>query len=382
MSPLNTLTFRHRLPALLVIGLLSIPWLPAKADTQPAPVGAQPAPSVWAAALDAIDADGLNVHSVLIQRGSDIVAERYREGSDRGLYSLWSSPKRFGPDDLHDMRSISKSVIGLLYGILLERGTVPSLETPVASLYAQHSELNQPPKNAIQIRHLLTMSAGLAWNEPSPVRRTRDDDQTSLVWTGDICATVFGHEVQARPGETFVYSGGLTSVLADIMERSTGRPLTELVDQELFQPLGIRGWTWTRDLRSRPIAYAGLRLLPRDLLKIGVLVLQGGRWQGRQLVPAAWVKAATSPQLAASPDLGYGYQWWTSEQTVGSHKLPVIQAIGNGGQRLYVVPELDMVVAMTAGDYGTPDILTAENRVFSLLLTAATQELQRATTSR
>ena len=106
------------------------------------------------------------------------------------------------------MRSISKCVIGLLYGILLERGAVPSLETPVASLYAQHPELNQQPKNAIQIRHLLTMSAGLAWNEPSPVRRTRDDDQTSLVWTGDIYATVFGHEVQARPGETFVYSGG------------------------------------------------------------------------------------------------------------------------------------------------------------------------------
>ncbi len=360
---------RAWLGALLLFMLA--PWPPAQA------AGAD-----WDRALDRIEAQGLNIHSVLVMHGERIVAERYRSGQDRGLYSLWSSCRHFGPDDLHDMRSISKSVVGLVYGVLLARQEVPGLDTPVASLYPDHPAQGHAPKDAIRIRDLLTMSAGLAWDEPSPVRRTTDDDQTPLVWTGSFYATVFGREVVARPGETFVYSGGLTSVLVDIIERSTGRPWAEVVDAELFQPLGIQTWTWGRDLRGRPLAYAGLRLRPRDLLKIGALVLQGGQWQGRQVVPSAWVDATTSTQIRASARLGYGYQWWTGERMVAGRPWAVIQAIGNGGQRLYVVPGLDLVVAMTAGDYGQPGILAAEDALFDTLLALAAREVQPAATAR
>ncbi|MGS5089104.1 serine hydrolase domain-containing protein [Hydrogenophaga sp. A37] len=374
---------RAWLSTLATIAVLTLPAAQA-ADTPPLPYGhpAAAAELDWDRTLNRIDADGLNIHSVLVMHGDRIVAERYRSGQDRGLYSLWSSRRHFGPDDLHDMRSISKSVVGLVYGVLLARKEVPGLDTTVASLYAEHPALDQPPKNAIRIRDLLTMSAGLAWDEPSPVRRTRDDDQTPLAWTGSFYSTVFGRDAVARPGETFVYSGGLTSVLVDVIERSTGRPWAEVVDAELFQPLGIQTWTWGRDLRGRPLAHAGLRLRPRDLLKIGALVLRGGQWQGRQVVPSAWVQATTSTHIRVSARFGYGYQWWTSEQTVAGRSLAVIQAIGNGGQRLFVVPELDLVVAMTAGDYGTPEILAAEDSVFAALLALASRQAQPATTSR
>lgn len=357
---------------------LALAVLPALPFAQPAAAptdrpSAPPAAVDWSGALGRLDAEGLNIHSVLIQHQGRMVAERYRAGDDRGLYSLWSSHRRFGPDDLHDMRSISKSVVALVYGALLARGQVPGPDTPVASLYPDHPALAHAPKTAIRIRHLLTMSAGLAWDEPSPVRRTAVDDQTPLTWTGSLYATVFGRDVVARPGEVFAYSGGLTSVLLDLIERSTGRPWAELVDTELFRPLGIVNWTWTRDLRGRPLAHAGLRLTPRDLLKIGALVLQRGRWEDRQVVPAAWVEAMTSTQIRASPRLGYGYQWWTSEPVAAGRAWPVIQAIGNGGQRLFVVPALDLVVAMTGGDYGQPDILAAEDALFAdwLALAAA-----------
>jgi CubicO group peptidase (beta-lactamase class C family) len=369
MRPPHPFCLRTWLSALILVMLATL--LPAQASE-----------ADWDRVLNRIDAEGLNIHSVLVLRGDRIVAERYRSGQDRGLYSLWSSCRHFGPDDLHDMRSISKSVVGLVYGVLQARQEVPGLETTVASLYPDHPALDQPPKNAIRIRDLLTMSAGLAWDEPSPVRRTPDDDQTPLTWTGSFYATVFGREVVARPGEAFVYSGGLTSVLVDVIERSTGRPWHEVVDAELFQPLGIPTWTWGRDLRGRPLAHAGLRLRPRDLLKIGALVLQGGQWQGRQVVPSAWVQATTSTQVRASARLGYGYQWWTSEHTAAGRSWPVIQAIGNGGQRLFVVPGLDLVVAMTAGDYGTPDILAAEDGVFATLLALAAREAQPAATAR
>ena len=325
-----------------------------------------------------MDAQGLNIHSVLISQGDRIVAERYRRGRDRGLYSLWSSNRDFGPDDLHDMRSVSKSVIALLYGILLERGEVPALDTPVSALYPDHPDLAQPPKNAILIRHLLTMTAGLAWDEPSPVHRPLHDDQTALVWSRDLYAEVFGRDVQAPPGERFFYSGGLTSVLVDCIERSTGRALTELLNEHLFQPLDIREWSWTKDLRGRPLAFAGLRLRPRDLLKIGRLVLAGGQWRGRQLVPAAWVAAATQAHVQASADLGYGYQWWTRTITLKGRPFAVTMAIGNGGQRLYVLRDLDLVVAMTAGDYGTLEILLQEDRLFAQLLAAAARSEAQA----
>ena len=100
------------------------------------------------------------------------------------------------------------------------------------------------------------------------------------------------------------------------------------------------------------------------------------------MVPSAWVQATTSTHIRASARLGYGYQWWTSEHTAAGRSLAVIQAIGNGGQRLFVVPGLDLVVAMTAGDYGTPDILAAEDAVFATLLALAAREAQAAATAR
>src|SRR5262249_2764739 len=165
------------------------------------------------------------------------------------------------------------------------RGEVPHLDTPVASLYPEYLELARPPKDAIRVRDLLTMSTGLAWDEPSPVHRAAVDDQLALVWTGSIYRRVFGRDVVAPPGTRFVYSGGATSVLADIMARATGRAVGEIAGAELFKPLGIVDWSWTNDLRGRALAHAGLRLKPRELMKIRLLVMNRGVWQGRQIVP-------------------------------------------------------------------------------------------------
>lgn len=314
--------------------------------------------------LDRMDAQALNVHSVLVMQSGALAAERYYAGKDQAIYSLWRSRRTFGAADLHDMRSVSKSVIGLVYGILLARGEVPSLATPVASLYPDCPLREASAVPAVRIRDLLTMTAGLAWDEPSPVQRAAWDDQLALTWTGSVYAHLFSRERVAEPGTRFVYSGGATAVLADVMERATRRPLAELVARELFEPMGIAEWSWTQDLRGRALAFAGLRLRPRDLLKLGMLVLDKGRWQGRQLVPAAWIEAATAAQVKASPDYGYGYQWWVRTHAIGGRTVRVVQAIGNGGQRLYVVPALQLVVAMTAGDYGTLGILADEDTLF------------------
>ena len=304
-----------------------------------------------------------NIHSVLVLRHGQLVAELYRSGADRSIYSLWASQRPFTPADLHDMRSVSKSVVGLLYGILLDRGKVPEIDRSVASLFPEYAALQDTARRAILVRHLLTMTAGLEWTEPSPVRRVSSTDETGLTFRPCAYSYVFQRDVVAKPGTLFTYSGGLTAVLAEIMERATKRPLRQLAEENLFGPLGITDWQWVGDVYGRPLAAAGLRLRPRDLAKLGAMMLARGEWQGRRVVPAEWIAQSITPGIATAPVGGYGFQWWSMTTRWKDKDLAAAAAIGNGGQRLFLVPDLDLAVVTTAGDYGDPAIAAPLNAI-------------------
>lgn len=372
--PTQPLSRRRAIPA-LALAALATPTLPAcTTPPEPPPATCTPPPALadalpvatpaalgfdtpaLCAALHQIRTAPTNLHAILILRHGTLVAELYRPGPDRSLHSLWSSHTRFGPETLHDLRSISKSVTSLLYGILLHRGDVPALDTPVPALFPEHPHLADPARQAIRIRHLLTMSAGLDWTEPSPVRRVTASDEGGLTYRSTAYPYVFARPVTAPPGEVFTYSGGLTAVLAEIMVRATGRPLRDIAATELFTPLGITSWEWVGNLFGTPLAAAGLRLRPRDLLKIGAMMLNGGTWQGRQIVPAAWITESTAPHIPAQPLGAYGFQWWATATPWRGQSLPTATAIGNGGQRLALVPALGLAIAITAGDYNSPAI--------------------------
>jgi CubicO group peptidase (beta-lactamase class C family) len=327
-------------------------------------------PAALCTALDSVRNGSTNIHSVLVARRGKIIAELYCSGSDRSIYSLWSSRVDFHQAEKHDMRSISKNVVSLLYGILLARGEVPDIETPVASLYSEYPELNDAPRQAIRIRHLLTMTTGLEWNEPSPVYRASSNDETGLLYRECAYRYVFDRDVVAPPGYRFAYSGGATAVLAEIMVRTTKKPLCDLAREELFEPLGITDWEWIKNLHGTPLAAAGLRMKPRDLMKIGVMMLDRGRWQGRQVVPAAWIAQSTKPHIMTDPVGGYGFQWWSISTPRQGKELAVTAAIGNGGQRLFLVPDLDLSVVTTAGDYNDPAISGPLNQILQQIVGA------------
>jgi CubicO group peptidase (beta-lactamase class C family) len=314
-----------------------------------------------------------NIHSLLVMRRDRLVAELYRQGQDRSIYSLWQSRIDFGPTNRHDMRSISKSVVSLLYGILLSRGQVPGLSTPVTSLYSEYLELDQPARRAIEIRHLLTMSSGLDWNEPSSVRRVPENDEISLFWTWSVYRCVFQHDIVAAPGERFTYSSGATAVIADIMARATHRSLRDIARTELFEPLGITDWEWVGDIYANAMASSGLRLRPRDLMKIGSMVLAGGRWQSRQIVPAEWIAQSTQPYIMTGPTSGYGFQWWSNQVTWKARRLGVTIAIGNGGQRLFLIPDLELAVVATAGAYDDRRIGPSLNQLLQRIVETVTR---------
>ena len=143
--------------------------------------------------------------------------------------------------------------------------------------------------------------------------------------------------------------------------------------------LAITHWEWVTDIHGRPLAFAGLRLRSRDMLKIGRLMNDRGRWRDRQVVPEKWVAESMVPQVStgarlfalASENIGYGYQWWLGRVTWRGREVNWASAIGNGGQRIFVVPELSLGVVITAGDYDSGQIHQTESRLMSAILQSA-----------
>ncbi len=308
------------------------------------------------AALQEATKGEVNIHGLVVERHGRLVAEIYRRGKDRPMGNLFSREVDFGPTDLHDMRSVSKSVVSLLVGVAIGQGRIAGVTTPVLDFYPRDQDLRTPARSAITIEHLLTMSSGLAWKEEVTTYGTRANDETHLLWAWSPYRYVLDRPMVAFPGERFNYSGGDNTLLADILERATGKDLRELARTELFAPLGIESWEWVTDLYGRPVPFAGLRLRPRDLAKIGRMLLHHGQWQGRQIVPADWVAASLAAHIATGDGLQYGYQWWVGSVQRRGKAIAWSAAIGNGGQRLYVLPELDMAVVVTAGEYNGTDI--------------------------
>jgi CubicO group peptidase (beta-lactamase class C family) len=209
----------------------------------------------------------------------------------------------------------------------------------------------------VTIRHLLTMSSGMAWDEnlgwTDPA-----NDEPHLGKDTDPVSYVLKKPILAPPGTIWNYNGGGIDLLGAIIERTSGKALADFAREALFEPLGISDWEWKRYGNGKVSSAAGLRLRPRDAAKIGQLMLDHGLWQGRQIVPAAWIAQASVPRFQAGGYFGglfyYGYSWWMGRSLTGDAEVKWIAGMGLGGQRLFIVPDLDIVVMSTSGLYGSP----------------------------
>ncbi len=297
-----------------------------------------------------------DIHAVLVARHGQLAFEQYFSGADE----RWGTPLgdvAHARDQLHDARSVTKSVVALVLGIAVDQGLLKlkhGLDTPILDLLPQYADLRTTKKARITLRHLLTMSAGLKWDEDIPYGDPKNSE-TQMDRAPDPARFVLSQPVVAPPGEVYNYSGGSAVLIQTILKRATGRGLDELTQDLLFTPLGIAKVEWLRYPATRePIAASGLRLLPRDFAKIGQLVLTHGIWAGKQIVPAPFLAQATAPQINGQGLYFYGYQFWLGRSLVGGREIDWIAAVGLGGQRIYVVPTLDLVVVINAGLYHSP----------------------------
>lgn len=300
-----------------------------------------------------------NIHALLISRNGQLVYEEYFEGLDERI-GEGERHVVFAPSTLHDIRSISKTVTATLVGIALDQGLLPSVDTPLAELLPDYRHLLTGPKATLTLRHVLTMSTGLAWDEDSLPYTDLGNDERRLSLSDDGVAFVLARDLVMPPGSTFQYSGGSTNLLAEVLKRATGEPLEVYAERVLFEPLGITNWEWQPTGNVRPSPYAGLRLTGRDLAKIGQFHLDGGVFADRRIISEAWTREAirshvTVPADDTTPDFvledGYGYQWWSSRFSFPTGVHEVATAIGNGEQRVLVIPHLEMVATFLAGFY-------------------------------
>ena len=289
-----------------------------------------------------------NIHSVIVERHGKLVAEYYQGGSDRSIYALISARHDFSATEIHDVRSIGKSITSLLLGIAQQQGAIGPVSTPVLEFYPELKDIATPEKKRITLEDVLNMSNGLQWQEG----QSFFNDELNLMWKKDIPRYVLSHELSKNPGTSFNYNGGGTALLAEIITRNTDQSLDEYARDNLFQPLGIHDWEWVSDLHGRPMSFSGLRMRPRDLAKLGRLVLNKGRWNHKQIVPEAWIETSLQPKFVTGvSNFRYGYQWWAGTVEWNGKKIPWHAGFGNGGQRLFIIPALDMVVVTTAGAY-------------------------------
>jgi CubicO group peptidase (beta-lactamase class C family) len=240
------------------------------------------------------------------------------------------------------MRSITKSVSSAAYGIALERGDLDSLGLRLADVFPEYVPPADTARARITVRHLLTMTSGLSSEDA-------DDAVRDTSWLRAYAEA----PIITPPGATFRYDGALPHLLSGMLTARTRQTLHEYMRQHLFEPLGITGTTWETDPQGFTSGFSGLGIRPRDLAKIGRLYLQGGMWEGQQVLPQAWAEQAGINQAPGGDDTaGYGYLWWISDET--GHRA--FYGAGYGGQYLYMIPDLDLVIVITGDPDVTPDV--------------------------
>lgn len=332
------------------------------------------------------------IDSLLIIRDGHIAFERYYEHDYHDIYGeaaqtlgplVVNSPSGpynyfnafwhpyFKDTQLHSMQSVTKSIVSAAVGIAVSRGDFPDLDTPVLSFFnidkTQHVD---DQKRAMTLRHLLTMSEGLLWDENVPYT---DPTNTFTVMARSLDWVQFtlDQPMARAPGTRFNYNSGASLVLGQIFLQATGIDIEAYTAKYLFQPLGIAEYEWKRTPFGLADTQEGLFLSTRDLAKIAYLYLQKGRWNQKTIIAESWINESLQAQFELNDELrtGYGFKWWSQSYQYQDKSYIAYLGKGFGGQRPIILPDFDMVIVLTGWNI-LPDgqFLHAEEAIERVLL--------------
>lgn len=278
-----------------------------------------------------------NFYSMLIMQHGKLVFEEYFYDQTR--------------DSLQEQRSATKSVISALAGIAIQQGLIKGVHEKLATLLpAYHFKNPSPLKERITLQDLLDNQSGvsydIAWDKAAGDEATMDASPDWIQYTYDL-------PMIDTPGMVGRYNSGNPITVGYIIQQKAGMPLRTYAAKNLFAPLQINGFRWDfQPDQSNENNYCQVFLKPRDMAKFGQLYLQNGRWKGRQILPATWVRESTAPHSVVQ-NIPYGYLWWLKYLDAGDTRYHGFAAQGNGGQKIYVFRDLDLVVVTTGANFNS-----------------------------
>jgi CubicO group peptidase (beta-lactamase class C family) len=290
-----------------------------------------------------------NIHSVLLVKNGKLVVENYFPGQDS-----FGQNRTFTRDTLHEMHSATKSVNSILIGIAIDQHLIRNVDEKISTFFPEYSDIfTNKEKGAICLKNLLSMKAGLSWDEWTYPYTDPRNDAAVMASRADFFRYVLERPIATTPGTKFVYNSGISLMLGEIIYKVSGLRADKFAERYLFSSLGITNYFWGKAPNGVVNTLGGLSLRPRDMAKIGYLFLNGGRWQDKQIVSKEWVKESTQQQAGAGqlPTWfladGYGYQWWLGSFHVRDQTIESYSARGRGGQFIIVFPTLQMVAVFT-----------------------------------
>ena len=264
--------------------------------------------------------------SIVLIRNSRLILEEFLYYNNR----YW----------LQEFRSAGKSVTSVLMGIALDKGYIKGVNGKLLDLFPEYEKGGNwdPRKDKISLHHVLSMRWG--FDESGPAN--------TLIWYPENWINkTLSLPLVSEPGEEFEYHSAAPALCGPILEGMTGMPVTEFAKEYLFNPLQISDYLWHTLADGNTLTAGGMFMRPRDMAKIGYLILNRGQWHGQQILSEEWIDVSTRPYTSDN-ELGYGYYWWLSRYKGGNHFYETIFAAGHGGQRVMVVPELNLVAVFTS----------------------------------
>ncbi|MEE4261844.1 MAG: serine hydrolase [Desulfobacteraceae bacterium] len=297
-------------------------------------------PNRITAMMNGILADDLpNIHSVLLIKNGKLVLEEYFNGYSREIKPI--------------IASVTKSITSILIGIALDRQMIGSIDQRVYEFFPEYKGTRWiDRKYDITVEHVLTMAAGVDWDEITFLHPDHRNPNTLMYTSDHPIGYVLDKKQLDPPGSRWRYNSGLTVLLGGILKNATGLYADEFAGQYLFNPMGITDYLWLKHPDGTIYAHGDLFLKPRDMAKIGYLMLNQGKWQNKQIVSQEWVKASTRKHIETYRGYGYGYQWRCGKTLICDQEIEAFWASGTGGQKIYVFPKLDLIVVFTSKIFG------------------------------
>ncbi len=341
----------------------------APASGLPWPVSSPSQEGVDSLVLDSIHQDisrglyGLVDRFLVIRNGKILVDHTYEQDYDSVMVLFDTTNYQYNYDhtawhpyyrdtDLHTMQSVTKSVTSVLFGIAVDEGLIPGVDTAAMAYFTGYGvDLFDERRQAMTLEDLLTMRSGIEWDEEN-----YDEANNSCILmenSDDWISFVLRHPMDTIPGEVFEYNSGASVLLGKIVREATGKRIDQWAEEKLFGPLDI-DYYWKITPRGEVDTEGGLYLSTYDMAKIGYLMMNGGQWEGQQIVSKEWVEQSLRPTVQFNERRGYGYQWWIPEHRDGQARI--FAGNGYGGQFLMVAPEYDLIVAFNGWQHhGRPE---------------------------